>query len=71
MQNANGSLERLLNSEEASQYLGLKKQTLEVWRILGKGPRFIRAGRVVRYRASDIQDWLDSNLIQSTGEVQT
>ena len=37
-------------------------------RYRGTGPRFIKRGRRVLYRWSDIRDYLDANTIQRTDE---
>jgi excisionase family DNA binding protein len=46
---------------EAASRLGLKVATLRAWRHQGKGPAYVRLGRAVRYLASDIDDFLNSN----------
>lgn len=51
--------EKLLDTEETAKILGLARQTLDVWRVRGRGPRFIKVGRAVRYRESDLQSYLD------------
>ena len=38
-----------LNTPEAAKYLGLRPGTLEIWRSLGKGPRYLKIGRRVVY----------------------
>jgi len=45
---------------EAAEYLGVARQTLANWRSLGKGPRFVRRGRLVRYAWCDLDAWLTS-----------
>ena len=42
--------------------------TLEKWRVLGRGPRFIRVGRKVFYRRRDVEQWLTSNTVTHTHE---
>ncbi len=49
----------LMKTEEAAAFLGLSERTLERYRINGKGPRFLKIGRWVRYLKSDLVDWLD------------
>ena len=46
-----------LNETEAAMVLDLQPQTLRVWRCTGRGPRFMRSGRVVRYRWQWIDRW--------------
>jgi excisionase family DNA binding protein len=49
----------LLNSEETAAYLRCSLPTLELWRRNGEGPRAIRVGRSVRYRLSDIREFVE------------
>lgn len=55
-----------LDSDQAAEYLGLKRTTLEAWRCRGGGPRFAKLGRAVRYRKSDLDDWIESRLRENT-----
>ena len=38
--------------------------TVYQWNSKGTGPRYIRVGRHVRYRQSDIDAWLDSHAVE-------
>lgn len=60
------SPEALATTEEVAAFLGHPKHTLEQWRSQGKGPKFIKFPRHVRYRWSDVNAWLES---QSVGDV--
>jgi len=51
-----------------AQSLGISKVTLYSWRAQAKGPRFTKIGRLVRYRSSDVEAWLEE---QRTGRRQT
>ncbi len=55
------------NTEEAGRYLGLaNSETLAVWRCNGRyNIPFIRVGRLVRYRKSDLDAWLESRTVRS------
>lgn len=59
---------KLYNSEDLSDFLGTTPGTLAQWRFHGKGPRFVKIGRNVRYRASDVLAWLDDQTRERTGE---
>ena len=60
----------LVNTPDAAEHLGgLKPNTLEIWRIQGVGPRFIKCGRLVRYRIKDLDAYLDARTHSSTSEV--
>lgn len=64
--------QKLLTPDEVSNLLGVKKHTLAVWRSSGRyNLPFIKAGRLVRYRQSDIERFLDNQTGISTGEIQT
>jgi predicted DNA-binding transcriptional regulator AlpA len=39
---------------------GLSIATLRKWRLLGKGPRFRKLGRAVRYSTTDLGEWLET-----------
>ncbi|WP_329348411.1 helix-turn-helix domain-containing protein [Streptomyces sp. NBC_01261] len=48
----------LLTPKQASEYLSIPVGTLANWRYQGDGPRYVKAGRLVRYRAVDLDSWL-------------
>lgn len=50
--------ERLLTDEEACEYLRIRNRQLYAWRMQGFIP-FIRIGRAIRYRKSDLEAALD------------
>jgi predicted DNA-binding transcriptional regulator AlpA len=50
----------LLSAADLSELLGVEAKTLANWRCQGKGPRSIKVGRLVRYRMSDVEQWLAS-----------
>ncbi|MGI6639026.1 MAG: helix-turn-helix transcriptional regulator [Desulfobulbus sp.] len=49
---------------------GLSPKTLERWRVLGTGPKFIRLPGKVIYRLCDIEAYEDDCLISSTAELR-
>lgn len=53
---------RLWNARELADYLGLAYSTVEFWRNKGRGPRYFRVGKYVRYRKSDVDAWLEEQL---------
>jgi predicted DNA-binding transcriptional regulator AlpA len=63
-----------LTETEAAALIGVKRNTLAVWRMQGRGPKFRKVGRSVRYSPSEIDRYLASvecsNTVQS-GKVAT
>ncbi len=53
--------ERLMNVAEVASWLGVAEGTLR-WRHVHRGPRSLSVGGAVRYRASDIEAWLESGV---------
>jgi excisionase family DNA binding protein len=53
-------MERLLSTEEVAEVLGRPARTLRQWRYLGEGPRYLKVGATVRYRARDVESWLEA-----------
>jgi excisionase family DNA binding protein len=58
----------LLTQREAALSLRLSERTLERLRVSGGGPRFLKAGKVVRYREADLQAWIEARVRGSTSE---
>ena len=50
----------LLTIDEAANYLAIPKATLYTWRTrrAGFGPRAIKMGGCLRFRRSDLDDWI-------------
>ena len=51
-------MEPLMSTEEVAEVLGRPARTLRQWRYLGVGPRYLKVGAAVRYRARDVEEWL-------------
>ncbi|QXE89631.1 helix-turn-helix domain-containing protein [Geomonas subterranea] len=50
--------DRLLRQAEVQAMLGAAKSTVEQWRLKGQGPKFVKIGRSVRYRFSDVTAYI-------------
>jgi predicted DNA-binding transcriptional regulator AlpA len=57
-----------VDTEGASKHIGLAVSTLEKLRVTGGGPRFVKLGRAVRYRVSDLEDYVAERVISSTSQ---
>ena len=53
----------MLNPREAAAALGVVPGTLNHWRMAGKGPAFLRVGRLIKYRSEDLTAWLDARRV--------
>lgn len=62
--------EPLMTTKQAADTLQVKETTLEQWRWNGKGPDFVKMGRTVRYRQSDLDAFLGARVFSSTTEAQ-
>jgi excisionase family DNA binding protein len=54
----------LFPPKQAAEYLGVSVGTLEVWRCTKRYPLpFIKVGRLVKYRKSDLDAFLESRTV--------
>jgi predicted DNA-binding transcriptional regulator AlpA len=51
-------MDQLLKASEVAAKLSTSVNALAVLRCKGKGPKFVKIGRSVRYRMSDLQDYI-------------
>ena len=54
--------DRLVNVDELAAYLDVPVKTLYAWRHRRDGPPAFRVGRHLRYRWSDVLQWIDRQL---------
>lgn len=54
---------KLITEEEAAERLTVKVGTLRDWRTDKKGPPFIKMVGTVRYRPTDLDKWVDQQLV--------
>ncbi len=50
--------EQLMSVEDLAAYLGRSRRTVLDWNSRGLGPKYIRLGRRIAYRPSDVEKWL-------------
>ena len=64
--------EKLLTPKEAGKYLNITEKTLanSRWSGVGVTPKFIKLGRSVRYKLSDLEKYIESNTHNNTGETR-
>lgn len=59
----------LLTTRQTAEWLDVSHRTLESFRIAGRGPKYVKIGRCVRYRARDLKEWLEGLERRSTSDV--
>ncbi len=65
MQTVEKAIKSMLTRREAAELLGIEPQTLAVWSCRGIGPAFIKVGRSVRYRLSDLEKFIESGRVST------
>lgn len=64
------NLNDLLDNEAAASLLGVRPNTLEIWRHKSKGPPFIKLGEApqapVRYLRAAVMAWVEERSFAST-----
>ena len=59
---------QLLNTADIARRCAVSKTWLEKLRVEGGGPPFVKLGRRVLYRESDVNHWIDARLRTSTSD---
>ncbi len=54
-----------LNTEEAAAYLGIRPNTLEIWRTKKKGPKYSKIGSRVLYDINDLESYFISQSVHT------
>lgn len=62
-------VDRLMNEIETAALLGVAVNTLRDWRVRTSKLSFVKVGRLVRYRASDVSTFIAANTRANTSEV--
>lgn len=60
---------QLYRTPDAAKRLSLSESSLEKMRCAGNGPAFVRLGRAVAYRESDLEAWVAANTCRNTSEI--
>ena len=60
-----------LRTQAAGEYLaGTQPQTLRVWRVAGRGPKYAKIGNRILYDTRDLDEFLESRKFSSTAEAR-
>ena len=62
----------LLDTKQASDFLGVNDKSLANSRYTGTGIQipYIKMGKIVRYRQSDLEAYIENNTFTHTGEAR-
>ena len=52
------------NEKQAAEMLGCTVSALRKWRMLGKGPVYVKVSRLVRYSEADLTAFFDANRVE-------
>lgn len=68
--NKSNNDKKLATPEEAADILGVSPGTLSVWRSTGRTSlRYVKIGRKVMYRRSDVDNFIQNNLHNHTSSL--
>lgn len=62
--------ENLLDDRDLERMTGRARSCWQKDRVAGTGPKFVRVGRLVRYRENDVNEWLASRTVSSMSEAK-
>jgi hypothetical protein len=57
-------MDRVVATAEAADVLGVKVRQLEDWRLKGRGPRYRKFHRLVRYSLVDLKAFADAGIVE-------
>lgn len=60
----------LLTPQQVNEITGIPVSTLAFWRFEGSHLRFVKLGRLIRYRRQDVLDFINENVYDSTAEAK-
>ena len=52
-------METLIDKKQLSDLLKVSVKTIDVWLAKGTGPKALRLGRLVRFKESEVQDFIE------------
>lgn len=56
-------IDKLLTQQQVVEWTGMSPQWFEISRHRGTNIPFCKLGRAVRYRTSDIQQWINDHMV--------
>lgn len=59
------SRKETLTDQQVQRLYGINRGTLRNWRCMGRGPAFVKDGKIVLYRRKDIEAYLQSHRVKT------
>jgi len=59
-------IDRLMTQQQVAEWTGMSAAWFEMSRFKGTGIPYVKMGRAIRYRTSDVQSWINDHFV-STG----
>lgn len=63
--------DKLLSVEEASDILGVSEATLNTWRVNGLNVPYFKIGGAVRYKESDLREYIEWQKVKVVRKIYT
>jgi len=61
----------MIRTPAAAEFLGVRPNTLEIWRHQKRGPKFYRVGRCIVYDLEDLETFVKANGVHTIDSIQT
>ena len=59
---------KFLSPREVEEIYGIDSGTLANWRTYGKGPSYIKVGRLIKYVIADLEEYFERHRIQTSDQ---
>ena len=53
-------MQTFLTEKDVAKQISVSLASLRRWRLVQRGPRFIKVGALVRYRPEDLEQWMET-----------
>ena len=63
-------MDNLINKKQLAELLNISVKTLDLWVSKGKGPRYLKIGRMVRFTKADVENFIQ-NLSENSSQGDT
>lgn len=55
--------DRFMTPKQAEERYSISRNTLAYWRMKNVGPKYHKIGKGVRYKVSDFEEWMETQVI--------